>query len=171
MSPRLSEVRLERGSKAPVGEERGDVDGRPGDHFRDAPAHSARSGKKRCGRDRAVVPRFRDAAEPWHGVLMDGGQALHRDGEELFELVAVDRGWSSRKERRPGFPDTPAFVGIPVQRCQAPGRPARPRIDDVAIYDERPAERGAPPQEIGPLLAKVQSRERIPQAWIDISTT
>jgi hypothetical protein len=41
----------------------------------------------------------------------------------------------------------------------------------MSPYAARAALDGTPPPEIGALLAKVQSREQAPQAWIDISTT
>ena len=161
----------EAGAEAPAGEEGGHLRTRPGDRLDDLRGHTARRGKERRRRDCPVIPCFGDLPEPRYGVLLDDGQALHDDGEKLLEVVGDDRRGSSGKERHAGFPDAPAFGCVPAERRQTPGGPARPRRDDLAVRRERLAERGAPPQKIGPLLAKIQSRERAPQAWIDISTT
>src|SRR6266705_3701231 len=169
--PYLGEVGLERGPEAPAGEEGGHLRARPGDRLDDLRGHTARRGKERRRRDCPVIPCFGDQPQPRYGALLDDGQALHDDGEKLLEVVGDDRRGSSGKERHAGFPDAPAFRCVPAERRQTPGGPARPRRDDLAVRGERLAERGAPPQKIGPLLAKIQSRERAPQAWIDISTT
>src|SRR5207248_5226217 len=79
-------------------------------------------------------------------------------GKQLLELVGANRRRRVGEQRHATLPAPTAVLASPAERRQPPGRPAPPRLEELAVDAEAPSELGTAGEEIRPLFLEARDR-------------